>query len=81
MDLRDPASLSDSRPFSVFCVYCMRSSYCLQVNSFNKEATEDCVLPTSDRGGIAVPKGTQVSPMVIAMHYSRTYNGPEFSPI
>jgi len=40
------------------------------VNSFNKEAAEDCVLPTSDGVGIAVPKGTQLSPMVIALHYS-----------
>ena len=72
MGLRDLASLSNSRPFSRFSVYCMRSPYHRQVNSFNKEATEDCVLPTSDGRGIVVPKGTQVAPIVSAMHYNRT---------
>jgi Cytochrome P450 len=36
------------------------------------------VLPTSDGVGIAVPKGTQLSPMVIALHYSRMYNRTVF---
>lgn len=81
MDLRDFASLSDSKPFSRFRAHCMRASYDRQVNSFNKEATEDCVLPTSDGTGIMVPKGTQLAAMVISLHYNRMYTSTAFSPV